>query len=183
MSAASADDDPTNAPRPRHGEDVQALDNDTSRTTGEEDPPFGQDRRYWLDVTKIIHVPARELAPAGTIEIGPGLYYPAPNSPYPLVPPPPAAKYPLDIGDIVTSGPGQAGPRHPPAVDSGVWVPDPDAGYQPSPPWAAPQQPIDVRDIIHVPQGQLAPRGYVEYLPEWWAREPSYYPTIPPQRC
>jgi Zinc-binding dehydrogenase len=50
------------------------------------------------------------------------------------------------------------------------------AGYQPSPPWAAPQQPIDVRDIIHVPDGQLAPRGYVEYLPEWWVREPSYYP-------
>lgn len=186
VSAASAVGDPTHAQRPRAGGagggDVEALDNDVPLTTGEEDPPFGQDRRYWLDVTKIVHVPAGELAPAGTIEIGPGLYYPAPHSPYTVVPPPPPSKYPLDVGDIVTTGPGQLGPATHQELIPGVWVPDPGAGYQTAPPWAAPQQPIDVRDIIHVPEGQLAPRGYVEYLPEWWLREPSYYPTIPPQR-
>ncbi|MBY0290884.1 MAG: hypothetical protein K2X52_27650 [Mycobacteriaceae bacterium] len=169
------------------GDDVQALDNDEPVTTDEEDPPFGLDRRYWLDATKIIHVPEGELAPAGTIEIGPGLYYPAPDSPYTVMPPPPPAKYPLDVGDIVTTRPGQLGPATHQELIPGVWVPDPNAGYQPSPPWAAPQQPIDVRDIMHIPEGQLAPRGYVEYLPEWWVREPSYYPTMippppPPQR-
>jgi hypothetical protein len=99
-----------------------------------------------------------------------------------VVPPPPPTKYPLDIGDIVTTWPGQLGPATHQELIPGVWGPYPGAGYQPAPPWAAPQQPIDVRDIIHVPDGQLAPRGYVEYLPEWWVREPSYYPTIPPQR-
>jgi hypothetical protein len=178
-STSSAEGDPSNGRRPRPGEDVQALDNDGPPTPGEGDPPFGHDRRYWLDVTKIIHVPAGQLAPAGTIEIGPGLYYPAPSSPYTVTPPPPAAKYPLDVGDIVTTRPGQLGPATHQQLIPGVWVPDPAAGYQPSPPWAPPQQPIDVRDIIHVPQGQLAPRGYVEYLPEWWAREPSFYPAIP----
>jgi hypothetical protein len=68
VSASSAEGDPTNAPQPQPGQEVQALDNDAPRTTGEKDPPFGQDRRYWLDVTKIIHVPAGQLAPAGTID-------------------------------------------------------------------------------------------------------------------
>jgi hypothetical protein len=170
----------------RDGEgEAQALDNDAPLAPGDEDPPFGQDRRYWLDVAKIIHVPEGELAPANTIQIGPGLYYPAPDSPYSVVPPPPPAKYPLDVGDIVMTGSGQLGSAGHQELIPGVWVPDPGAGYQPAPPGAAPPQPIDVRDIMHVPEGQLAPRGYVEYLPEWWVREPSYYPTtIPPlSRC
>lgn len=183
-AAAGTGSNTDGAPAARRGGEgeAQALDSDVPLAPADQDPPFGRDRRYWLDVAKVIHVPEGQLAPAGTIQIGPGLYYPAPSSPYTVVPPPPPAKYPLDVGDIVTTEPGQLGPATHQELTPGVWVPDPGAGYQTAPPWAAPQQPIDVRDIIHVPQGQLAPRDYVAYLPEWWVRQPSYYPTIPPPR-
>ena len=41
---------------------------------------------------------------AADVTRGPGLYYPTPHSPYTVVPPPPPSKYPLDVGDIVTTG-------------------------------------------------------------------------------
>ncbi len=92
--------DPLKAP-PRPGGDVEAL----SFGPDEEDPPHGKDPRYWIDVTKIIHVPEGELAPYGTTQIGPGLYYPTGN-PYSVSPPPPPAQYPLDASDIDYYPPG-----------------------------------------------------------------------------
>jgi hypothetical protein len=102
--AASAADpsvtgDPLQPP-PRPG--VQALDHDIPLTPAPADPPHGKDPRYWIDVTKIIHVPDGQLAPYGTVQIGPGLYYPDPTAGFTNAPPPPPAKYPLDIGDIMT---------------------------------------------------------------------------------
>jgi hypothetical protein len=188
--AASAADpgvtgDPLQPP-PRPG--VQALDHDIPLTPPPADPPHGKDPRYWIDVTKIIHVPDGQLAPYGTVQIGPGLYYPDPSSGFTYQPPPPPAKYPLDIGDIVTRAPGQLGPSGHELIaqtpQGTYWAPDPSAGYQPSPPWFAPQQPIDVRDVIRVPAGQLAPWGYVEYLPGWFVPGPQLTstPTIPAPR-
>jgi uncharacterized protein YukE len=177
--------DPLQNP-PRLG--VQALDHDMPLTPPPADPPHGKDPRYWIDVTKIVHVPAGQLAPYGTVQIGPGLYYPDPSSGFTYQPPPTPAKYPLDIGDIVTTAPGQLGPSgHELIADTpqgSYWAPDPSAGYQPSPPWSAPQQPIDVRDVIQVPPGQLAPWGYVEYLPGWFVPGPQLTntPTIPTPR-
>lgn len=89
---------------------MQALDNEIPLTPPPADPPHGKDPRYWIDVTKIIHVPDGQLAPSGTVQIGPGLYYPDPSSGFTRQPPPPPAKYPWDIGDIVTRAPGQLGP-------------------------------------------------------------------------
>ena len=57
-------------------------------------------------------------------------------------PPPPPAKYPLDVTDIVTRAPGDVGPSRYQELSPGVWAPDPSAGYQAQPPWPAPQQPI-----------------------------------------
>ncbi len=54
-----------------------------------QDPPHGKDPRYWIDVTKIIHVPDGQLAPYNTTQIGPGLYYPSPDNPYFAMDPPP----------------------------------------------------------------------------------------------
>ena len=65
----------------------------------QEDPPHGKDPRYWIDLDKIIHVPPGQLAPYGTKQIGPGLFYPI-GSPYDYSPPPDPAKHPLDIADI-----------------------------------------------------------------------------------
>jgi hypothetical protein len=65
-----------------------------------EEPPHGEDPRYWLDVTKIVYVPEGELAPSNSVQVGPNLWYPAPDNPGFAVPPPPPAKYPLDLGDI-----------------------------------------------------------------------------------
>jgi hypothetical protein len=162
-------------PPPRTG--VQALDHDIPLTPPPADPPHGKDPRYWIDVTKIIHVPDDQLAPYGTVQIGPGLYYPDPSSGFTYQPPPPPAKYPLDIGDIVTTAPGQLDPGGHELItqtpQGSYWAPDPGAGYQPAPPWSAPQQPIDVRDVIRVPAGQLAPWGYVEYLPGWFVPGPQ----------
>jgi hypothetical protein len=173
-------------PPPRPG--VQALDHDIPLTPPPADPPHGKDPRYWIDVTKIIHVPDGQLAPYGTVQIGPGLYYPDPSSGFTYAPPPPLAKYPLDIGDIVMTPPGQLGPSGHELIaqtpQGRYWAPDPGAGYQPSPPWSAPQQPVDVRDVIQVPAGQLAPWGYVEYLPGWFVPGPQLTntPTIPAPR-
>jgi hypothetical protein len=173
-------------PPPRPG--VQALDHDIPLTPPPADPPHGKDPRYWIDVTKIIHVPDGQLAPYGTVQIGPGLYYPAPGSGFTYQPPPPPAKYPLGIGDIVSTAPGQLGPSGHVLIaqtpQGSYWAPDPGAGYQPAPPWSAPQQPIDVRDVIQVPAGQLAPWGYVEYLPGWFVPGPQLTntPTIPAAR-
>lgn len=185
-SAGAADPsvvgDPLQAP-PRPGGDIQAVGFDVPLAPQGDEPPFGKDRRYWLDVGKIIHVPEGTLAPANTTQIGPELYYPTGPAHQPS-PPPPPAKYPLDIGDIVATGPKQLGPSTHTVIaelpdGTTYWAPDPNLGYQPSPPWSAPQQPIDVRDIIHVPRESLAPTGYVEYLPEWWVRQPSSTPTVP----
>jgi hypothetical protein len=173
-------------PPPRPG--VQALGHDIPLTSPPADPPHGKDPRYWIDVTKIIHVPDGQLAPFGTVQIGPGLYYPDPSSRFNYQPPPSPAKYLLGIGDIVSTAPGQLGPSGHELIaqtpQGSYWAPDPGAGYQPAPPWSAPQQPIDVRDVIHVPAGQLAPWGYVEYLPGWFVPGPQLTntPTIPAPR-
>ena len=191
-SAGAADPsvvgDPLQAP-PRPGGDVQAVGFDVPLAPHDNEPPHGKDPRYWLDVTKIIQVPEGTLAPANTTQIGPGLYYPDPGSGLSVAPPPPAAKYPLDIGDITSAGPDQYGPSNHVVITklpdgTTYWAPDPNAGYQPAPPWSAPQQPIDVRDVIHVPRDALAPWGYVQYLPEWWVPGPQLTntPTIPQPR-
>ncbi|MDA2893345.1 DUF4226 domain-containing protein [Mycolicibacterium sp. BiH015] len=137
------------------------------------EPPHGKDPRYWLDVTKIVHVPDGELAPANTVQIGPNLWYPAPEDPGFAVPAPPPAKYPLDLPDVHVIDPNSEA-LFPPGyqeVAPGIGVPYPDSRVPA--PWPAPQQPIDIRDIIEVPPGQLAPSGYVEYLPGWWVPDRS----------
>jgi hypothetical protein len=41
---------------------VQAVDYNTPLSpTPDVDPPHGKDPRYWIDVTKIIHVPVNSL--------------------------------------------------------------------------------------------------------------------------
>jgi hypothetical protein len=162
-------------PPPHPG--MQAVGYDVPLSPAAADPRHGKDPRYWIDVTKIIHVPDGQLAPNNTVQIGPSLYYPSPGSDLNVTPPPPPAKYPLDIGDIVSRAPGQLGPSGHVEIartpEGSYWAPDPNAGYQPSPPWSAPQRPIDVRDVIQVPAGQLAPWGYVEYLPGWFVPGPQ----------
>ncbi|WP_041315756.1 DUF4226 domain-containing protein [Mycobacterium sp. JS623] len=141
---------------------------DAPQTPASGDPPHGKDPRYWVDVTKIIHVPPSQTAPYGYTQIGPDLYYPYQDNSLTMHDPPPPAQYPLDISKITTVKPGGLGPYGTSELIPGVFVPDPRQSYQPEPPWGAPQQPIDVRDVIHVPPGQLAPSNYVEYLPGWW---------------
>jgi hypothetical protein len=113
-------------PPPQPG--VQALDHNIPLTPPPADPPHGKDPRYWIDVTKIIHVPDGQLAPYGTVQIGPGLYYPDPSSGFTYQPPPPPAKYPLDIGDIVSTAPGQLGPSGHELIaqtpQGSYWAPD-----------------------------------------------------------
>ncbi|MBP1823240.1 hypothetical protein J3E61_006876 [Mycobacterium sp. OAE908] len=137
------------------------------------DPPHGKDPRYWIDVTKIIHVPEGQKAPSGYTQIGPDLYYPYQDNSLTMHDPPPPAQYPLDIAKITTVKPGDLGPYGTSELVPGVFVPDPRQSYQPESPWGTPQQPIDVRDVIHVAPGQLAPSNYVEYLPGWWC--PRYH--------
>lgn len=152
---------------------VQALGNDLPLTPPPGgDPPHGKDPRYWIDVTKIIHVPDGQLAPHGTIQIGPGLYYPYDDQSYNVTPAPPPAKYPLDMNDITRVKPGDLGPYGTAELAPGVFAPIPNP-YQPEPPWSPPQRPIDIRDIIEVPAEQLAPSGYREYLPGWWVPDPA----------
>jgi hypothetical protein len=145
------------------------------------DPPHGKDPRYWIDVTKIIHVPDGQLAPYGTTQIGPGLYYPT-GTPYQPNPAPDPARFPLDSSQIMYYPPG--GPQKPPygttELAPGYYTYAPAGAGSMVPPssppdWPAPQQPIDVRDVIHVPAGPTAkaPWGYIEYLPEWFAPGPE----------
>jgi len=64
------------------------------------DLPPGKDPRYWLDVTKVMYAPEGELAPTNSVQVGPNLWYPAPDNPGFAVPAPPPAKYPLDLSDV-----------------------------------------------------------------------------------
>lgn len=133
--------------------------------TPKDELPHGKDPRYWIDVTKIIHVGPGEMAPYASKQIGPGLWYPEDNS---LSGPPPA-KYPLDNTTITRLGPHELGPYGTQELAPGIFAPDPRQSYGPQTPWPAPKQPIDVRDVIHVPGGAKAPYGYFEYLPGWFA--------------
>ena len=65
-------------PPPRPGSDIQMFDHDFPLTPQDEDPPHGKDPRYWLDASKIIHVPEGELAPYGYMQVGPELWYSRP---------------------------------------------------------------------------------------------------------
>jgi hypothetical protein len=160
-------------PKDSPGGGVQALDHDLPQAPATGDgPPHGKDPRYWIDVTKIIHVPEGQLAPSNTRQIGPGLYYPFDNQQFNVTPPPPPAKYPLDMNDIVHVAPGQLGPSNSTQLAPGIFAPTPST-LNLEPPWSPPQRPVDIRDIIQVPQGQLAPWGYREYLPGWWTPDPS----------
>ncbi|KMO67027.1 hypothetical protein [Mycolicibacterium chlorophenolicum] len=153
---------------------VQALDHDLPQSPAPgQDPPRGKDPRYWIDVTKIIHVPEGQLAPFGTRQIGPGLYYPYNDQQYNVTPPPPPAKYPLDMNDILQVPKGQLAPWGTKELSPGFFSPSPSSHDVADPPWSAPEMPIDIREVIEVPEGQLAPPGYKEYLPGWFAPDPS----------
>lgn len=153
---------------------VQALDHDLPRSPAPgDDPPPGKDPRYWIDVTKIIHVPNGQLAPFGTKQIGPGLYYPYNDQQYNATPPPPPAKYPLDMNDIIQVPQGQLAPSGSKELSPGFFSPSPFSHDVADPPWSAPKRPIDIRDVLEVPKGQLAPPDYEEYLPGWFAPDPT----------
>lgn len=161
---------------PTHPAGVQATGHDMPLAPADQQPPHGKDPRYWIDLDRIIQVPPGQVAPYGTIPIGPGLYYPDPN--FPSASAPPQAKHPLDIADITHPGAGALGPHGYQQLAPNVWAPDPSSGYQPVPSWT-PKQPVDVRDILHPPEGQLPPWGYVEYLPGWYAPGPALTNTPP----
>lgn len=163
---------PLQPPPHPNGGGVQAVDYDMPLSPATDtDPPHGKDPRYWIDVTKVIHVPEGQLAPYGTKQIGPGLWYPSNDSTYNVTPPPDPVKYPLDMADIAHPGPGGLGPFGSKELAPGYFAPGPDP-YSPESSWPPPKQPVDIRDIIQVPQGTLAPWGYKEYLPGWWAPDP-----------
>jgi hypothetical protein len=130
-------------------------------------PPHGKDPRYWIDVTRIVQVPPGQVAPYGTKQIGPNLWYPVDDGQSMSGPPP--ARWPLDMSTMTRLAPGQPGPYGTTELAPGVFAPDPRQVYEPPPPWSPPKLPIDVRDVIQVPPGQKAPWDYVEYLPGWWA--------------
>ncbi len=159
--------------KPDKKDDVQAVSNDVplAPPTGT-DPPHGKDPRYWIDTSKLIHVPDGELAPYGTKQVGPNLWYPSEDSHYRVVPPPPPAKFPFDASDVVVLPSDELGPNRSTGIaeqdGSTYWIPDPGRGYV-GVPWPEPDVPIDVRDVVYVPAGELAPNGYIEYLPNWWA--------------
>jgi hypothetical protein len=160
------------------GPTVQAVD--FKQSPADQDPPHGKDPRYWIDVTKIIHVPDGKYAPYGTTQIGPGLYYPT-GTPYQSNPAPDPARFPVDASKIMYYPPeGPLPPYGTTELAPGYYTytpGEPGSMIPPSSPpsWPAPQQPIDVRDVIHVPEGAgaKAPWGYVEYLPEWFAPGPE----------
>ena len=163
---------PLQPPPHPNGSGVQAVDYDMPLSPApDNDPPHGKDPRYWIDVTKIIHVPEGQLAPYGTKQIGPGLWYPSNDSSYNVTPPPAPVKYPLDMADIAHPGPGGLGPFGSKELAPGYFAPGPDP-YSPESSWPPPKQPVDIRDVIQVPEGTLAPWGYVEYVPGWWAPDP-----------
>lgn len=150
---------------------AQALDHNfpLEPAPGAGEPPHGKDPRYWIDTSKIIHVPEGKLAPPDTRQIGPGLYYPYHDQQFNVTAPPPPAKYPLDMNDIVQVPEGKLAPSDTRELSPGYFSRSPFSHDVPDPPWRAPQRPIDIRDVIQVPQGVLAPPGYREYLPGWFA--------------
>lgn len=162
--------DPQSPPPHPHG-GVQKLSGDLPLSPQPQDPPHGKDPRYWLDLDKVIHVGPGQLAPYGTKQIGPGLYYPDPGLPVGGVPG--AAKHPLDVADMVTTAPKGLGPNGYEQLSPGRWAPS-IKGLDAAQPWPTPQQPVDIRDVIQVPAGQLAPSGYIEYLPGFWAPDVTY---------
>lgn len=90
-----------------------------------------------------------------------------------MTPPPPPAKYPLDMNDILQVPKGQLAPWGTKELSPGFFSPSPSSHDVADPPWSAPEMPIDIREVIEVPEGQLAPPGYKEYLPGWFAPDPS----------
>ena len=164
--------DPLTPPPREHGS-VQAFSNELPMSPAPKEPPHGKDPRYWIDLDKVIHVGEAQRAPYGTVQIGPGLYYPDPGSS--LQPPggaPSVAKHPLDVADLVTIAPKALGPNGYQQLAPGWWSPDA-GGFNAPHPWPAPKQPVDVRDVIQVSPGGLAPTGFIEYLPGWWAPDIS----------
>jgi hypothetical protein len=130
-------------------------------------PPHWTDRRFWIDVTRIIAVQPGQMPPYGTKQIGPGLWYPVDDEG--SLAGPPAAKWPLDRTTFIRVAPGQPVPYGTTELAPGVFAPDPRKVDGGDVPWGSPRAPIDVRDVIQVPPGQIAPWDYVEYLPGWWA--------------
>jgi hypothetical protein len=114
------------------------------------------------------------MAPCGTKQIGPGLWYPVDDGQ--LMSGPPAAKFPLDMSTITKLSPGEVGPYGTTELAPGIFTADPRQTYSPDPRWSAPRLPVDVRDVIRVPDGGLAPPNYIEYLPGWWAPRPPSGP-------
>jgi hypothetical protein len=166
---------PLQPPPHPQGSGVQLVDYDVPLSPAPDgDPPHGKDPRYWIDVTKIIHVPQGQLAPSGYKQIGPDIWYPSDvdRQQYNVTPPPNPVKYPLDMADIVQKGPGQLGPYGSKELAPGYFAPGPNP-YSPETSWPPPQRPVDIRDIIDIPKGTLAPWGYVEYLPGWWVPDPN----------
>ncbi|MUM33670.1 hypothetical protein FZI93_18980 [Mycobacterium sp. CBMA361] len=102
------------------------------------------------------------------------MFYPSDNMPGVVMPPPPAAKYPLGFGDIQRTGPGELPDYNHSPVAPGWAYPRPNP-YNVEPPWPAPQRPIDIRDVIELAPGAKAPWGYSEYAPGWWAPDVSKF--------
>ena len=157
--------------------DVQSLSNEhplAPPDSMDDDPPHGKDPRYWLDTSKLIHVPEGELAPYGAKQVGPNLWHPSSDSSYNVTPPPPPAQYPFDARDVVAVPADKLGPANSVQIAEHdgytYWAPGP-GGLTAEPAWPEPQAPIDIRDVLYVPEGELAPWGYIEYLPHWWAPE------------
>jgi len=160
------------SPPPHPHDGIHAFSGDVPLSPKSQDPPHGKDPRYWLDLDKVIHVSPGQLAPYGTKQIGPGLYYPDPG--LPVGGAPSAAKHPLDVADMVTTAPKGLGPNGYEQLSPGRWAPS-TKGLDAAQPWPTPQQPIDIRDVVQVAPGQLAPSGYIEYLPGFWAPDVTYH--------
>lgn len=155
------------------GPHIQMVDD---KTGGGKELPHGHDPRYWIDVTKIINVPDGQLAPSGTTQIGPNMYYPSPGTPGFATPAPPVAKYPLDLNDIQHYDPSKTLPDYNHSSVAPGWAYPRPNPWQPEPPWTfQTQRPVDIRDIMEVPPGGLAPWGYTEYAPGWWAPDVSKF--------
>jgi hypothetical protein len=152
----------TPPPRPGTG-GVQALDVPLSPTPDDQ-------RKYWLDLSKMIVQDPKSLGPSGYRELIPhsGVWYPEnPTGP---------AEAPVDLDDIVRLTPDSIGPPHYQELipGFGTWVPEPDSFRSPGVPDKPPQNPVDVRRLIQVPEGQLAPTGTEQIAPGLWYRPPSH---------
>jgi hypothetical protein len=173
--AAGIADDVRALKYPKETGGVQPAGYDVPLSPAPQDPPHGKDPRYWIDVTKVVHVPPGTLAPAGYKQIGPDLWYPSDvdRQQYNVTPPPDPVKYPLDMSTLVQTSPGQLGPYGTTQLAPGYFAPTPNPLLPAPTNWPTPQRPVDIRDVIAVPAGTLAPWGYVEYLPGWWAPDPT----------